>query len=65
VKLADLNTNPLAAIQVVRWDRCIEQHEGPETRDSVSILQTPLKPEIAAGAPAISRGTIVVLWEDS
>jgi hypothetical protein len=34
MKVADLSNETLAKIKIVRWDRIIEKHEGPETWES-------------------------------
>lgn len=35
MKLSDLSTETLEKIKLVRWDRIIEKHEGPESWESV------------------------------
>ncbi len=41
MKLADLSPAALEKIKLVRWDRIIEKHEGPETWASVLRYEEP------------------------
>lgn len=41
MKVADLSTETLEKIKLVRWDRIIEKHEGPETWESVFRYSEP------------------------
>ncbi|WGV28163.1 hypothetical protein [Halotia branconii] len=41
MKLSDLSTETLEKIKLVRWDRIIEKHEGPESWESVLRYEQP------------------------
>ncbi|MBD2503104.1 hypothetical protein [Anabaena azotica] len=41
MKLADLSAETLEKIKLVRWDRIIEKHEGPENWESVLRFEEP------------------------
>ena len=41
MKLSDLSAQTLEKIKLVRWDRIIEKHEGPEDWDSVFRYEEP------------------------
>jgi hypothetical protein len=41
MKLADLSAETIKKIKLVRWDRIIEKHEGPENWESVLRYQEP------------------------
>ncbi len=41
MKLLDLSTETLEKIKLVRWDRIIEKHEGPEDWESVLRYDQP------------------------
>ncbi|MBD2498886.1 hypothetical protein [Nostoc sp. FACHB-280] len=41
MKIADLSVQTLEKIKLVRWDRIIEKHEGPEDWESVLKYEEP------------------------
>jgi len=41
MKISDLSTETLEKIKLVRWDRIIEKHEGPEDWESVLEYEEP------------------------
>ncbi|NDJ21702.1 hypothetical protein GS682_08635 [Nostoc sp. B(2019)] len=41
MKLSDLSTETLEKIKLVRWDRIIEKHEGPESWELVLRYEQP------------------------
>jgi hypothetical protein len=41
MKLADLSAETLEKIKLVKWDRIIEKHEGPESWESVLKYEEP------------------------
>ncbi|RCJ42439.1 hypothetical protein A6770_34855 [Nostoc minutum NIES-26] len=41
MKISDLSAQTLEKIKLVRWDRIIEKHEGPEDWDSVLRYEEP------------------------